>query len=437
MNHGYMRDMHNRNRRIIPASRFTGPPPPRSARSDAAHAKQFTTLVGGVVQRLPNFDTAIFFMNVVNQLLPATSPERPCHDDGSRSVEPWEAHRAEDGEDVEMDDEDGEASSSMESAPSVDSVASDDVTGSDGQRDIRFEIARIARKYFLPNTAITDIIQLFKRGSEGPTEVELWETYRDLERFEEEFLSNGEEWESADIELPGGIGFMTFRYKRLVPIPLRMWEKMSRVAGFTTKPREVKVDNVRRYGAAVECDWFHRATVCEEARWLDGGVEMVALFPTLPSALTSEQKTAAMHEMLGIVLGPLMALSSVASGGIRVTDHLGGKSTVFPLLGKYVCDQPESSMVTCTWAATSNQPCSLCIVSKWDLADLTKAIEPRTVKDQKDVYKRMEKASAKRRNRKWVRTLSCCAAAGEVVVPGEVRRQQKRGEVAGMRGGVG
>ncbi|CAI5477563.1 unnamed protein product [Closterium sp. Yama58-4] len=82
-----------------------------------------------------------------------------------------------------------------------------------------------------------------------------------------------------------------------------------------------------------------------------------------------------------------------------VTDHLGRNQRVFPLLSKYLCDHTESCMVTCTWSATSNQPCSMCLVSKWDLADLTLESTPRTVKGQKDVYVRIEGTNPKKRKR--------------------------------------
>ncbi|CAI5530125.1 unnamed protein product [Closterium sp. Naga37s-1] len=58
---------------------------------------------------------------------------------------------------------------------------------------------------------------------------------------------------------------------------------------------------------------FSLDNIPEASRWLEGGVEMVALFPPLPAALTHEQKTELMHEMLRLVLGPLMQASSVES----------------------------------------------------------------------------------------------------------------------------
>ncbi|CAI5499167.1 unnamed protein product [Closterium sp. Naga37s-1] len=58
---------------------------------------------------------------------------------------------------------------------------------------------------------------------------------------------------------------------------------------------------------------FSLDNIPEASRWLEGGVEMVALFPPLPAALTPEQKTELMHEMLRLVLGPLMRASSVES----------------------------------------------------------------------------------------------------------------------------
>ncbi|CAI5492686.1 unnamed protein product [Closterium sp. Naga37s-1] len=59
---------------------------------------------------------------------------------------------------------------------------------------------------------------------------------------------------------------------------------------------------------------FSLDNIPEASRWLEGGVEMVALFPPLPAALTPEQKTELMHEMLRLVLGPLMMASSVERG---------------------------------------------------------------------------------------------------------------------------
>ncbi|CAI5941673.1 unnamed protein product [Closterium sp. NIES-64] len=323
------------------------------------------------------------------------------HASGRRIDATFEPRTARDRDEEEANGDDGEAWSSAESAPSVASGESSDVAEAGVSRDFRLDIARIARTYFLPNAAITDIIQLFKAGNGDPSEVDMWQTYRDLERFEEEYLSYGDEWEIRVLELQEGLGSVTFRFRPLDREALQGAGIVAAVILFSDATH--LTFNGRQLAHPL---MFSLDNIPEASRWLEGGVEMVALFPPLPAALTPEQKTELMHEMPPTLESPddntcfyRRPGPILRSGGIMVTDHLGRKQRVFPLLSKYVCDHTESCMVTCTWAATSSQPCSMCLVSKWDLADLTLESTTRTVKGQKDVYERIEGTNPKKRKK--------------------------------------
>ncbi|CAI5995260.1 unnamed protein product [Closterium sp. NIES-64] len=139
------------------------------------------------------------------------------------------------GESVRSDAADVDA----ESLPDAPSVAGSDESAS--KLDVRIELAYIMRKYFLPNTAITEIIRLFKSKKWAMSDLEFWDTYRDLEEFEKEFVPGDEAWEAVDLELE----------------------------------------------------------------------EMIPLFPSLPSDMSAEQKTAVMQKMLRIVLDPIMDVSTL------------------------------------------------------------------------------------------------------------------------------
>ncbi|CAI5970978.1 unnamed protein product [Closterium sp. NIES-64] len=88
------------------------------------------------------------------------------------------------------------------------------------------------------------------------SDLEFWDTYRDLEEFEKEFVPGDEAWEAVDLELEGDFGTVTF------PLPARY-------------------------------------------------PEMIPLFPSLPSDMSAEQKTAVMQKMLRIVLDPIMDVSTL------------------------------------------------------------------------------------------------------------------------------
>ncbi|CAI6008996.1 unnamed protein product [Closterium sp. NIES-65] len=98
----------------------------------------------------------------------------------------------------------GDGSDSDEPPPSLspDAMSEDE----EGRLDIKAELAYIARKYLLPNEAITDIIQLFKNRLWSPEDLELWDTFRDLEAFEEELMDADDTWETMDLELAGDHG---------------------------------------------------------------------------------------------------------------------------------------------------------------------------------------------------------------------------------------
>ncbi|CAI5974098.1 unnamed protein product [Closterium sp. NIES-64] len=215
------------------------------------------------------------------------------HASGSRIDATFEPRTARERDEEEANGDDGAAWSSAESAPSVASGESSDVAEAGVSRDFRLDIARIARTYFLPNAAITDIIQLFKAGNGDPSEVDMWQTYRDLERFEEEYLSYGDEWEIRVLELNEGLGSVTFRFRPLDREALQGAGIVAAVILFSDATH--LTFNGRQLAHPL---MFSLDNIPEASRWLEGGVEMVALFPPLPAALTPEQKTELMHEML-------------------------------------------------------------------------------------------------------------------------------------------
>ncbi|CAI5529975.1 unnamed protein product [Closterium sp. Naga37s-1] len=193
--------------------------------------------------RLPNFETAISFIDVVERLLPIPSTIR---------------------------------------------------LATEGTND-----AREAAIMGVPIRARARVDALARAGNGDPSEVDMWHSYRDLERFEEEYLSYGDEWEIRVLELQEGLGAVTFRLRPLVCVS---FAAQSDATHLTFNGRQLAHPMM-----------FSLDNIPEASRWLEGGVEMVALFPPLPAALTPEQKTELMHEMLRLVLGPLMRASSVES----------------------------------------------------------------------------------------------------------------------------
>ncbi|CAI5951557.1 unnamed protein product [Closterium sp. NIES-64] len=170
------------------------------------------------------------------------------------------------GEDEVGDEysERGEESEDVQEAHETDSVSSAASSERSEERgievDIRAEIAHIARKYNLPNEAITDIIQLFKARNPSDDDLETWETYRDLEKWKEEVLEAHEHWEEVEIVLEGDLGVLTFRHRPIVEVFVALWERMSGVDGFATAWREEKVDGVMVYRNAAGGKWFKEAT---------------------------------------------------------------------------------------------------------------------------------------------------------------------------------
>ncbi|CAI5959865.1 unnamed protein product [Closterium sp. NIES-64] len=170
------------------------------------------------------------------------------------------------GEDEVGDEysERGEESEDVQEAHETDSVSSAASSERSEERgievDIRAQIAHIARKYNLPNEAITDIIQLFKARNPSDDDLETWETYRDLEKWEEEVLEAHEHWEEVEIVLEGDLGVLTFRHRPIVEVFVALWERMSGVDGFATAWREEKVDGVMVYRNAAGGKWFKEAT---------------------------------------------------------------------------------------------------------------------------------------------------------------------------------
>ncbi|CAI5962733.1 unnamed protein product, partial [Closterium sp. NIES-64] len=140
----------------------------------------------------------------------------------------------------------GEESEDVQEAHEMDSVSSAASSERSEERDIEVdihaEIAHIARKYNLPNEAITDIIQLFKARNPSDDDLEMWETYRDLEKWEEEVLEAHEHREEVEIVLEGDLGVLTLRHRPIVEVFVALWERMSGVDGFATEWREEKVD---------------------------------------------------------------------------------------------------------------------------------------------------------------------------------------------------
>ncbi|CAI5980171.1 unnamed protein product [Closterium sp. NIES-64] len=162
------------------------------------------------------------------------------------------------------------------------------------------------RKYFLPNTAITEIIRLFKSKKWDVSDLEFWDTYRDLEEFEKEFVPGDEAWEAVDLELEGDFGTVTFRYRPVIQNALK---GMAIVAGILLFSDSTHLTfNGRQFAHPLLMSLIN---IPEVFRWLVGGSEIIALFPSLPSDMSAEQKTAVMQTMLRIVLGPIMDVSTL------------------------------------------------------------------------------------------------------------------------------
>ncbi|CAI5476576.1 unnamed protein product [Closterium sp. Yama58-4] len=285
----------------------------------------------------------------------------------------------------ECSEERADVEEAQETDSASNAAGSDQSGESDLEVDICAQLAHIARKYNLPNEAITDIIQLFKARNWSPNDLDTWETHRDLEQWEDE--------------------------------------------------KEEKVDGVTVHRNASGCKWFKEATgamdgqgivagvilfsdvthlsfngrrtthplqftllnIPEALRWTLGATELIAIFPPMPAELSAEQKAEVMQAMLRVVVGPLMAFASRDSGGLTVRNADGVEMTVHPLLADYVCDHPESSTVTCTMAATALQPCSLCNVGWWDLRNVTETFPPRTVEGQRQVFELMQQSTPEER----------------------------------------
>ncbi|CAI5513841.1 unnamed protein product, partial [Closterium sp. Naga37s-1] len=214
-----------------------------------------------------------------------------------------------------------------------------------------------------------------------------------------------------------------------------MFKKMSAVRGFIIEPKEWKVEGERRYSTPGNTDWMLKAwdrvrnvgaivlaiilysdqtnlsnngrqsahpfvlsfgNTPEWARWLDGGTELVGLFPNIPSDLKPEEKIRVFQLAAEYMLQPLKRLSKLHGGGLKVEDSNGVEYVAIPLLYSVVNDHPESNKVSCTMSCSSYRPCSICMVTRDNLRDVDDEIVPRTVKDQKAVYKKMEGAETKK-----------------------------------------
>ncbi|CAI5469981.1 unnamed protein product [Closterium sp. Yama58-4] len=327
----------------------------------------------------------------------------------------------------ECSEERADVEEAQETDSASNAAGSDQSGESDLEVDICAQLAYIARKYNLPNKAITDIIQLFKARNWSPNDLDTWETHRDLEQWEDEVLEAHEHWEETEIVLDGDLGVLTLRHRPIVDVFLSLWERMSGVEGFATEWKEEKVDGVTVYRNASGCKWFKEATgamdgqgivacvilfsdvthlsfngrrtahplqftllnIPEALRWTLGATELIAIFPPMPAELSAEQKAEVMQAMLRQCL--------LRSGGLTVRNAEGVEMTVHPLLADYVCDHPESSTVTCTMAATALQPCSLCNVGWWDLRNVTETFPPRTVEGQRQVFELMQQSTPEER----------------------------------------
>ncbi|GJP36544.1 hypothetical protein CLOM_g21040 [Closterium sp. NIES-68] len=208
----------------------------------------------------------------------------------------------------------------------------------------------------LTNAAVMDIICLFNSMPSPPEDLVSWRSHRDVEAFEREYLELEHEWETVKIERAGDLGVLILRHRPIVQVFTRMWTRMSAVDGFVTAPVHNLIDRVWRYYRAIDCTRFHDAhdavkakgavagcivfsdvthlsfnrrqlvhpmllalvNTPEEARWLEGRAEMVAPLPPLPSDQTSEGKNTVFQEVERIVLGSLMALSTLDRCGTHL-----------------------------------------------------------------------------------------------------------------------
>ncbi|GJP41919.1 hypothetical protein CLOM_g12400, partial [Closterium sp. NIES-68] len=266
--------------------------------------------------------------------------------------------------------------------------------------------------------------------------LEGWNSYRDLEKFEQDCeVGEENEWHVAEIEIDHEVGFLTFKHRSIVKVLLAMFKTMSAVSGFAIEPEEWVVDGERRYSTPQNTDWMLMAwervkklgivlaiilfsdqtnlsyngrqsahpfvmsmgNIPEWARWLEGGTELVGLLPNIPPDLKPEEKTRAFQQAADIFIEPLRRLSKLKGGGLEVEDSAGVCYRAFPLLYAYVTDHPESCKVTCTMACNSFRPCSICLAEKPRLAEVEDPIVLRTVRDQGRLYKQMESATTKKK----------------------------------------
>ncbi|CAI5486309.1 unnamed protein product, partial [Closterium sp. Naga37s-1] len=193
--------------------------------------------------RPTTYEDARLFMRLLERLLPAEESHGVMDSEGEDEVGDEYSERGEESEDVQEAHETDSVSSAASSERSEER---------DIEVDIRAEIAHIARKYNLPNEAITDIIQLFKARNPSDDDLETWETYRDLEKWEEEVLEAHEHWEEVEIVLEGDLGVLTLRHRPIVEVFVALWETMSGVDGFATEWREEKVDGGAMDGEAIK-----------------------------------------------------------------------------------------------------------------------------------------------------------------------------------------
>ncbi|GJP31575.1 hypothetical protein CLOM_g13527, partial [Closterium sp. NIES-68] len=204
--------------------------------------------------------------------------------------------------------------------------------------------------------------------------LEGWNSYRDLEKFEQDCeVGEENEWHVAEIEIDHEVGFLTFKHRSIVKVLLAMFKTMSAVSGFAIEPEEWVVDGERRYSTPQNTDWMLMAwervkklgivlaiilfsdqtnlsyngrqsahpfvmsmgNIPEWARWLEGGTELVGLLPNIPPDLKPEEKTRAFQQAADIFIEPLRRLSKLKGGGLEVEDSAGVCYRAFPLLYAY------------------------------------------------------------------------------------------------------
>ncbi|CAI5973884.1 unnamed protein product [Closterium sp. NIES-64] len=173
------------------------------------------------------------------------------------------------GESVRSDAADVDA----ESLPDAPSVAGSDESAS--ELDVRIELAYIMRKYYLPNTAITEIIRLFKSKKWAVSDLEFWDTYRDLEEFEKEFIPGDEAWEAVDLELEGDFGTVTFRYRPVIQVhsavaipPHTRMDTRDHGQLVKAAPDERKFSNIRIQAGGAE--WYGKLLILFQFTGPDG-----------------------------------------------------------------------------------------------------------------------------------------------------------------------